>query len=311
MSTETGGQQIDRGDFRRGLQDVGLQPGDVVLVHCAMRTFGPVDGGPSTVVESLLEAIGESGTLVVPAFTFAHEVEEDPVIDPRNDPSEMGVVSETVRCRNDSLRSVAYRHSFAAVGGRAAEIAGVNPALSPFDLQSAFGVILAMDAKVLFLGVTYATSTSHHFAEWVCNVPYRRAVGMNVKVRRSDGSIVVQKMTDYQPRPASDGEYYGSRHPDFNRLGRMMEEGGSVRTTSIGNAAIRCFRMRDLVDRAKSEAARNPDVFRTEEGKTDWSDFTQLDFGSIVLSPPMEDGAGRSVQYQWAVMDESQLRLPG
>jgi len=58
-----------------------------------MRTMGRVHRTPSTVVEALLEDVGDRGTLVVPTFTFTHEAEEDPIIDPYNDPSEMDVTA--------------------------------------------------------------------------------------------------------------------------------------------------------------------------------------------------------------------------
>lgn len=91
-SRESRGAVTDK-DIGRGLREVGLKAGDVVLVHSAMRTFGQVEGGADTVVAALLDVLGERGTLVVPTFTFMHEAEEDPIIDPLNDPSEMGIIS--------------------------------------------------------------------------------------------------------------------------------------------------------------------------------------------------------------------------
>lgn len=55
--------------------------------------MGRVQGTPSTLVKALLEVVSDRGTLVVPTFTFTHEAEEDPIIDPYNDPSEMGVTA--------------------------------------------------------------------------------------------------------------------------------------------------------------------------------------------------------------------------
>jgi len=220
----------------------------------------------------------------------------------------MGIITETARLRPDALRSTAYRHSFAAIGRRARVITQVDPSLSPFDVRSCFGVMLALNTQVVLLGMTYQTSTTHHFAEWMCDVPYRHTLPLDVRVRRPDGSIIRQKMTDYQPKPARDGSYYGTRHPDFNRLGRMLEERGLVGMTAIGNAAVRRFGMRDLIDLAQVEAAKDVNIFRTDEGETDY--FTPLDFGKIVISPVLRDGAGREVTYQWCVMDEGKLPLP-
>jgi len=183
----------------------------------------------------------------------------------------------------------------------------VDPALSSFDLRSSFGVMLALGAQVFMLGMTYASSTSHHFAEFVCDVPYRHTIDLQVKVKRPDGSIVDQSMVDYQPKPSDTGSYYGSRHPDFNRLGRMLEEQGKVGLASIGNCAARRFAMRELVDLAQVEADKDHNIFRTDEAV---EEYTDLDFGTPVFSPEMIDGAGRPCSYQWCVMDEVSLTMP-
>ena len=289
-----------------GLQAIGLKQGDVVLIHTAMRTFGHIDGGAATAVEAFLEVLGLRGTLVAPAFTFCHEGEDDPVIDPRQDPSEMGAITEAVRRHPQALRSTAFRHSFAALGRRARVITEVDPALSSFDLRSSFGVMLALDTQVVLCGLTYQSSTSHHFAELVCDVSYRQTIPLAVKVRLAGGSIIDQPMTDYQPK-SEGGSYYGTRHPDFIRLGQMLEDRGSVSTAFIGNAAVRRFSMRELVSLAEAEAARDENIFRSEEGQ---EGTTELTFGTKILSPEMVDGAGRSVRFEWCVREVDKLVLP-
>ena len=304
MSTSAG---LCRSDFVEGLRSVGVEPSGVVLVHSAMRTFGHIDGGAMTAVDALLEVLGPSGTLVTPTFTFTHEVEEDPIIDPKADPSEMGAISEVTRLCPRAWRSVAFRHSFAAIGRRAEAITQTDPALSPYDLRSSFGVMLALNTQVLLFGMTYSSSTSHHFAEWVCDVPYRQAIDLAVKLKYQDGSVVTQPMTDYQPK-SEGGSYYGSRNPDFNRLGSMLEDRGQVGTAFIGNSAARRFAMRQLVDLARVEAAKDFNIFRTPEGQTDY--VTPLAFGQRVLSPQLMDGAGRPHRVEWCVHDPNVLVLP-
>ena len=299
-----------------GLREIGLKEGQVVLVHAAQRTFGPVQGGADTVVAALLEVLGPKGTLVVPAFTFAHEAVPDPVIDPKTDPSEMGAISETVRLRPEACRSTAYRHSFAAVGRWAEEITAVDPGLSPFDVRSSYGVMLALNAQVVLLGVNYNSSSTHHFAEWICNVPYRHKVAKQVKVRHNDGSVKEVLMTDYQPKAyapsvepqnsakGSQPPASGKRRFDFGRIGKMLEERNLVGQAAIGNAIARRYAMRDLIDLCQVEAEKDYNVFRTAPGKIKNTDRTQLDFGKTVISEPMADGAGRMVQYEWFVVSE-------
>ena len=301
--TDTADTELTQQEIVEGLRQTGLKAGDVVLVHSAMRTMGRVRRGAGTVVDALLDVVGDRGTLVVPTFTFVHEIAEDPIIDPQSDPSEMGAITETARKHPRAIRSTAFRHSFAAIGRRAEFITQVNPALPVFDIRSSFGVMLALNTQILMLGMTYSSCTSHHFGEWVCEVPYRHTIDLNVKVRQRDGSVVPQAMTDYQPHT-----YTGSRHTDFNRLGRMLEQRDMVGITTIGNAVLRRFAMRDLIDLAQFEAEKDYNVFRTDEGAIEA--FTPLDFGTIVLSPEMLDSAGRPNRYQWSVVDPSRLILP-
>lgn len=299
---------LSQQDIVQGFRAVGLKTGDIALVHSAMRTFGPVDGGAQTVVAALLEILGPTGTLVAPTFTFFHEAEKDPILDPAKDRSEMGAISEAVRLHPDAHRSIAFRHSFAAIGRRARLISEVDPALSPFDLRSAFGVMLGLNTQVVLCGVTYASCTSHHFAEWVCEVPYRHTLVKNIKLRRPDGSVAPLTTIDYQPKPSGTGSYYGTRSPDFNCLGRMLEKQGLVGITAIGNAAVRRFPMRSLVDLAQAEAVKDYNIFRTADGKA--HEFTPLDFGKTIWSAQRRDGANRPGRYQWCVMNEEGLFRP-
>ena len=180
---------LNKREFTDGLRQLNIKSGDVTLVHSAMRTMGHVEGGAKTIVDALLEVLGPTGTLVVPTFTFAHEVEDDPVIDPAADRAEMGIITETARQYPGANRSTAFRHSFAALGRRAEVITQTDPALSPFDLRSSFGVMLALNTQVLLIGVTYSSSTSHHFSEFVCEVPYRQMFPLLVKVRQASGEV--------------------------------------------------------------------------------------------------------------------------
>jgi aminoglycoside 3-N-acetyltransferase len=286
---------------------LGIGFGDVLLVHSAMRTVGPIVDGASTIVAGLLEGVGPTGTLVAPTFTFVHEKADNPTIDPENDPSEMGAISERVRKHPDALRSTAYRHSFAAIGKHARAITGVDPRLSPFDLRSSFGAMLALNAQVLLLGVTYTSSTSHHFCEWLANVPYRHTVQRAARIRHPRGVMEEITFIDYQPRPSTDGSYYGRQTTDFNRLGRMLEESGRVAISTLGNAMLRKYALRDLCALAETEAKKDFNIFRSKENETGRS--TPLSAGAIV-NFYVTDGAGRRGAHELSVVDQAHLRLP-
>ena len=282
-----------------GFRAAGIAPADTVLLQSALRPFGYVEGGGDTVARALCEAVGAEGTVVAPAFCFAHEIEENPVIDPANDPSEMGAISEAVRRLPGARRSAAYRHSFSAVGKNAACVTQVDHALPVFDMRSSFGRMLALNAKVVLAGVTYVNSTSHHFGEYLLQVPDRHTVEQRVRLKRPDGLLEQTVMTDYQPKPTETGEYYAYPH-DFNKLGLWLEQAGKVQISVIGNAVIRVFRMRDLIDMILYRYPLDPKIFCQDAAPV------ILPFGREATRDYV-DGAGRPDTAVWACADPEKI----
>lgn len=287
-------------DALQGFRQLGIREGDTVLIHSALRPFGFVEGGGAAVANALFEALGkEKGTLIAPAFCFKHEIEENPVIDPENDSSEMGIISEAVRHMDGAVRNAAYRHSFSAVGKNAHWLTDVDPYLSVFDMRSVFGKMLALDTKVVLAGVTYINSTTHHFGEYLLQVPDRHTIQRAVRLKKPDGSMENRFMTDYQPRPTLSGSYYEHEH-DFNRLGLRLEQAGKVAFGTIGNAVLRMYSMRELISLILWSYPLDQTIF--------WQDgaMTELPLGKIVTREYV-DGAGRPDEAVWSCIDPGKI----
>ena len=294
MNTVTYSQLVQ--DFKRA----GICAGDTVLIHSAMTPIGYVEGGAPTVAKALYDVIGEEGTLVAPAFCFFHEAEKDPIIDPINDKSEMGAISEAIRNLPGAKRSIAFRHSFSAVGKNASLITDVDPYYSVFDIDSSFGKLLGLNTKVILLGVTWVNSTTHHFAEYLLNVKDRHTIEKKVKVRMPDGELRPMTLTDYQPKPNESGEYYSFPH-DFNRAGRMLEMAGKVTISPVGNAMARVHYMRDLVHLFLDNYAVVYNMFAVDNVT---GEPTVLPDGEI-MSKVYLDACGREDTAEWSVVDKN------
>jgi aminoglycoside N3'-acetyltransferase len=52
-----------RSTLTKQLGELGVRPGDVVMVHASLRAIGPVVGGANTIIRALLDAVGPAGTL--------------------------------------------------------------------------------------------------------------------------------------------------------------------------------------------------------------------------------------------------------
>lgn len=280
----------------------GIKKGDTLLVHSALTPIGYVEGGAETVAKALLEVLGKDGTLVAPAFCFKHEIEEDPIIDPVNDKSEMGAISEAIRNLEGAKRSIAFRHSFSAVGKNAELITNVDPYYSVFDIDSSFGKLLGLNAKVLLLGVPWVNSTSHHFAEYLLNVKDRHTIEKKVKIKYPDGTLKDAILTDYQPKPNESGEYYSFPH-DFNRAGKMLEDAGKVKISSVGNAITRVHYMRDLIHMFIDNYAVIYNMFAVDNVT---NTPTVLPDGEVVTKLYL-DGAQREDEAVWSCVSADKI----
>lgn len=287
-----------RDDIVAALRCAGIESGDLLFVHSALRPFGYVDGGASTVAEALAEAVGTEGTVAAPAFSFVHEIQENPLIDPANDPSEMGAISEAIRHLPGSRRSAAYRHSISAVGKCAEFLTNADHGLSPFHMESSFGRMYALDAKIVLMGVEYVNSTSHHFAEFLLQVQDRHTIEKKVRLRCEDGSVIDTTMTDYQPKPNTNGAYYSHPH-DFNKSGLIIENAGLVGIAAAGNAVIRAFRMRDLIGLLLRTYPIDDMIFCVRDGESG----TVLPSGKRIVGDTVLDGAGRPFNPVWSCVN--------
>src|ERR1043166_3777202 len=82
-------------DLERALQQLGVLPGDVLMVHSAFdRLFG-FRGGPVDVTRVLQTVAGAGGTLSMPTIPFRGTAVEhaldDPIFDAARTPSQMGL----------------------------------------------------------------------------------------------------------------------------------------------------------------------------------------------------------------------------
>jgi aminoglycoside N3'-acetyltransferase len=151
------------------LRDLGVAGGDVLLVHTSLRAVGPIVGGAAGLIEALVDAVGPTGTLVVPAWSDEDDVPFDPA---RSEVSAgLGVLPRVFWRRPGVLRA-SHVHAFAAHGPSAAALLRDPLPLPPHVLRSPVGRVYEADGKVLLLGVGHDANTTVHLAEVLASVPY-------------------------------------------------------------------------------------------------------------------------------------------
>jgi len=91
---------VTKHDIEQGLRNVGIERGDMVLVHSSLRSMDTVTGGAESVIDAFLGVIGDTGTLVMPAFSFIWDKTEEKMIVPPFDPhsSPMPSLPKSMSC---------------------------------------------------------------------------------------------------------------------------------------------------------------------------------------------------------------------
>jgi aminoglycoside 3-N-acetyltransferase len=150
---------------------MGVRAGDAILVHSSFKSLGPVPGGIETVVRGLLRAIGEAGTLLMPALSYRLRPPE--VFDVRATPVVVGAIPEYFRTRPGTLRSIHPTHSVCAVGRETHEYLddhGLDN--TPCGPHSPFQKITQPGGKILMLGCGLRPNTTMHALEELAGSPY-------------------------------------------------------------------------------------------------------------------------------------------
>ncbi|MBT6145448.1 MAG: AAC(3) family N-acetyltransferase [Gemmatimonadetes bacterium] len=155
------------------LTDLGVRPGGVLLVHASLSSLGYIPGGAATTIDALQRALGDEGTLLIPALSYATVNADQPVFDLQHTPSCIGAIPEYFRTRADTWRSASPTHSVCGAGPRAAELlADQHLDDTPVGPHSPFRRLRDAGGQLLFLGCGMRPNTSMHGVEEVAEAPY-------------------------------------------------------------------------------------------------------------------------------------------
>ena len=208
-------------DIVAGLRELGLIPGDKVLVHSSVAAVGPVEGGPEAVIDALLEAVGPEGLVVVPTFASPRP------FDRRSSPTGLGVLPDLFWRRPGAVRSLHPTHSVAAIGrGAEALLRGHEQAPTAYAEGTPYHALALTGGKILLLGVDQDRNTTLHAAEALAKAAYLK------DITASYLDDVGQEVTI--PVAAMAGP-----HRDFLGLDARFRAAGVMTTGRIGQAVCR------------------------------------------------------------------------
>jgi aminoglycoside 3-N-acetyltransferase len=221
---------VSQDDITAGLRALGVQAGDVILVHSSLSRFGYVEGGADAVIDALLDAVAPGGTVAVVTLTHGAVNASQPVFDHRTTPSSVGRIPETFRLRPEALRSLHPTHSCAAIGPRSEELLRDHERdITPCGGRSPYQRLMRWGGKIVFLGIGLGVNTSFHAMEELACVPWVFDRFEAVSTVGRDGQL----------RPVPSRRHTDGLRRDYEKMEPILAEAGALVKGPIGAAEVR------------------------------------------------------------------------
>ncbi|MGC9004588.1 MAG: AAC(3) family N-acetyltransferase [bacterium] len=223
---------VTKKDLKAGWEELGIKKGDVVFVHSSLSSFGYVEGGAKTVIESLMETITEDGILAMPSFPAFVGGEygiakNEMVFDVRISPTAMGIIPDTFWRMEGVRRSLHPTHSVAAWGKEKEWlIEGHEKCPCSCGKDTPFHKLCKINGKILLIGVGHGSNTTLHTVEDVNGCPTRGCFPFYPKVIDYEGKIIPVETYPHLP----------DLPRDYEKADEICKRNGIQREVKIGKS---------------------------------------------------------------------------
>lgn len=243
---------------------MGLEAGDVVMVHSGWGHFEGFTGSPKDLLDVLHMVVGPGGTILMPTIPFGGSAIDyartDPLFDPSRTPSAMGLLTEVFRRNPETLRSTHPTHSVAARGPMARPLLhDHHRADSPCGPGTPWQRLIDVDGKILFLGV----STDHNtFAHSIQALLEPEWADLDQRARTLLSGLTPERYA-IRVRSAPDEEVVCQtrlfdrthvRHIDNDRLMAWLRSSGHVAETTVKGVRFTAIPARRAFEEARRRA---------------------------------------------------------
>ena len=237
---------VTKKQLKQALSELGVEAGMTLEVHSSLSSFGELEGGAMTVIDTLKELVTPEGSIFMPALRFSKELpltDEDKrlgltvkikILDPDEKRTAMGLVADTFRSLPDTFSG---RDTISTAGwgkhGREAVTSGLNYAIHN-------------GGKALLLGVDIYKLTAMHYVEdsTPADINAQFAPSAEVKAIYPPEEWLIE--TGHPPVKA------------WYTIQRMAYERGLIRETMIGGCKAMFFDIWDVVSIYEHELKTDP-----------------------------------------------------
>ena len=228
------------------LTNLGIEKGMILEVHSSLSSFGELEGGAETVINTLKEIVTEEGSIFMPALRLSKELplsEEDKelgitvkikVLSPDSARTAMGIVADTFRKLPDTYTG---KDTISTSGwGRHGKEA----------LSSGLDYPIHNGGKALMLGVDIYKLTAMHYVEGITPDDINKIFEPTDEINRK-----------YPP----DKWFMEAGHPPVKawyKIQEMAYEKGLIRETAIGDCKVMFFDIWSVLSLYENELKRDP-----------------------------------------------------
>lgn len=240
--------------FIQQLRAMGIEEGDTVLVHSSMKAIG-TDLSPLAIIEILQQAVGTSGTLLLPTFTYMNVDANQPVYNSKTTKPCIGLLpSVFVNCQ-DVIRSIHPTHSVCAWGKNARVITADHEIdITPVGANSPYMKLLEYDGKILFIGDILNACTFMHAVEEI--------VGTDYTLQKEKIKYIVDGKERFMYRHDFDGW-----RQEYWKITNILSEQELIRGR-FGNAICYTVKAEDLLEKGSQKLKEEPHYFVTDISKS-------------------------------------------
>jgi len=240
------------------LMQMELKHTDTVLIHSSMKAIGKVENGAEGVLDVWQEYFAE-GLLLLPTHTWANVNAENPVYDPQNTESCVGLLTNMFRKRPGVVRSLHPTHSMAAWGKNAVKyVEGEEHCNTPCTPGGCYDRLRQVNGKILLVGVGHERNTFIHSVEEVLNIPNRLA---------DKPMELIVCMPDGRRRKVYMRKHYNAQQPhiseDFVKLNQAFLDCGAVKEVRFGDAKCLLCDARSVFEVTRHVLAPDPECLVT------------------------------------------------
>jgi aminoglycoside 3-N-acetyltransferase len=236
-------------DFRNELHKLGINNGDVVLMHSSMKAL-KTEKTPTEFIEDIISVIGPEGTLLVPALTYDNVNPKQPYFKARETEPCIGLIPRTFFRMSGVVRSLHPTHSVCALGRKAVELCSQHYLdETPVGPNSPFIKLTEYNGKILFIGNTVKSCTFMHGVEEIAKAPYTlQKERTQYIIEDENGTVIEKKMFAH--------DFAGWRQ-EYQRIIDILTF-PDIKTGKVGQADCYLFEASRLLEKALSKFLEDP-----------------------------------------------------